>query len=159
MEKVHGISTRAPAVADHLRSGRVNDAMEALHGNGIPVDGYIMKMTLSLWCALGICTLVDCSGINYPVGSAPLAALSHFIGQEIHGDDMAFARKSLRWLKALVQHDLEINQPVVTLPVFNELQLQAVLCTWWAGGRPIDPAATTFSTMKAALLVQPAAHH
>ena len=30
MEKVRGISTRAPAVADHLRSGRVNDAIGAL---------------------------------------------------------------------------------------------------------------------------------
>ena len=158
MEKVRGICTRAPAVADHLHSGRVNDAMEALHGHGIPVGGYTMKATLSLWCALGTCTLVDFRGIDYPIGSAPLAALSHFVGQEIR-DDMALARKSLHWLKALVQHDWEINPPVVTLPVFNELQLQAVLCTWWAGGQPVDPAATAFHTMKAALLVQPAAHH
>ena len=158
MEKVRGISARAPAVADHLHGGRVNDAMEALHGNGIPIDGYSMKMTLSLWCALGTCTLVDFSGINYPVGSAPSAALSHFIGQEIHGDK-ALARKCLRWLKALVQCDLESSPPVVTLPVFNELQLQAVLCTWWGGGQPVDPAAATFPTMKATLLAQPAVHH
>ena len=122
------------------------------------MDGYIMKMTLSLWCKLGICTLVDFSGIDYPMGSAPLAALSHFIGQEIH-HDMAFARKSLRWLKALIHRDWEINPPVVALPVFNELQLQAVLCTWWASGQPVDPAAAIFSTMKATLLVQTAADH
>ena len=172
MGKVRGISTRAPAVADHLHRGHVNDAMEALQGNGIPVDGYTMKMTLSLWCNLGICMLVDFSSINYPMGSAPLAALSHFIGQEIH-DDLDFARKCLHWLKVLVQRNWETNQPVVAetnqpvvaetnqpviaLPVFTELQLQAVLCTWWSSGRPIDPAAATFSTMQATLLAQPAA--
>ena len=157
MEKVHGISTRAPAAAAHLRSGHLNDAMEALHGDGIPMDGYIMKMTLSLWCALGMCTGIDFSIINYPMGSAPLAALSHFIGQKIC--DMPFARRCLCWLKALILHDWEINQPVVTLPVFNELQLQAVLCTWWSSGRPVSPVATTFATMKATLLVQPAGDH
>ena len=164
MEKVRGISTRAPAAAAHLHRGHVNEAMEALQGNGIPVDGYTMKMTLSLWCNLGICMLVDFSSINYPMGSAPLAALSHFIGQEIH-DDLDFARKCLHWLKVLVQRDWETNQPVVAetnqpviaLPVFTELQLQAVLCTWWSSGRPIDPAAATFSTMQATLLAQPAA--
>ena len=158
MGKVRGICTRAPAAANHLHSGHVNAAMEALRGEGIPAEGYTMKMTLSLWCNLGSCTLVDFSGIDYPVGSAPLAALSHFIGQEIH-NDTGFARKCLQWLKALVQHDWEINLPMAALPVFNELQLQAVLCTWWAGGQPEDPAATTFSTMKATLLVQPAADH
>ena len=158
VEKVRGICTRAPAAANHLHSGHVNAAMEALHGEGIPMEGYTMKMTLSLWCNLGMCTLVDFSGIDYPVGSAPVAALSHFIGQEIR-DDAGFARKCLRWLKALVQQDWEINLPMAALPVFNELQLQAVLCTWWSSGQPKDPAATKFSTMKATLLVQPAADH
>ena len=158
MEKVRGICTRAPAVADHLRSGNVNAAMEALRGPGIPVDGYTMKSTLSLWCLLGVCAPASFIGIDYPMGSGPLDALSHFVGQEVHGD-MDLARRSLRWLMALVWQDWEANPPVVTLPVFNELQLQAVLCTWWAGGQQVDPAATVFYTMKAALLVQPAARH
>ena len=85
MEKVRGICTRAPAVADHLRSGHVNAAMQALHGPGIPVDGYTMKATLSLWCSLGVSPLASFIGIDYPMGSGPVAALSSFVGFKYWG--------------------------------------------------------------------------
>ena len=158
VDMARGIANRAPAVADYLHRSLVNDALKATCGNGIPAGGYIMKMTLSLWCKLGTCTLEDFSGVEYPIGSSPVAALSHFIGQEIHGD-MALARKSLQWLKELIQQNWESSPPVVAALVFHELHLQSVLCSWWANGRPSDPASATFPAMKSTLLDSPVLDH